>query len=126
MSRICLIEDDPIMGESLADRFTLEGFACDWHRNARSAVAALKTHRYAVAISDYRLPDTDGVTLVKELRQTVGEPVPAILISGEPNLLQLPDVAYSRLPVLRKPARGAALLLEMRRLLVAVTDDPET
>ncbi|HWS13985.1 MAG TPA: ATP-binding protein [Rhodocyclaceae bacterium] len=75
-------------------------------------------------ISDYRLPDTDGVTLVKELRQTVGEPVPAILISGEPSLLQLPDVAESRLPVLRKPVRGAALLLEIRRLLVAVPDEP--
>jgi hypothetical protein len=29
MAHICLIEDDPIMGESLSDRFLLEGFSLD-------------------------------------------------------------------------------------------------
>jgi hypothetical protein len=43
--------------------------------------------------------------------------VPAILISGEPNLLRMAAVAESGLPVLRKPVSGAALLLELRRLL---------
>jgi signal transduction histidine kinase len=70
-----------------------------------------------VVICDYRLPDTDGLTLVKEIRQTVREPVPAILISGEPNLLRMAAVAESGLPVLRKPVSGAALLLELHRLL---------
>ena len=32
--RICLIEDDEIMGESLAERFGLEGLGCDWYRLA--------------------------------------------------------------------------------------------
>lgn len=59
----------------------------------------------------------DGLTLVKEIRQTVREPVPAILISGEPDLPRMAAVAESGLPVLRKPVSGAALLLELRRLL---------
>jgi len=29
---LCLVEDDEIMGESLCDRFRLEGFSVDWHR----------------------------------------------------------------------------------------------
>ena len=32
---VCLVEDDAIMGESLADRFALEGFDCDWHTSAQ-------------------------------------------------------------------------------------------
>lgn len=27
---ICLIEDDPIMGEALVERFDIEGYDCDW------------------------------------------------------------------------------------------------
>ena len=38
-NRICLIEDDEIMGESLVDRFELEGYQCDWHRTAGSGIA---------------------------------------------------------------------------------------
>ena len=39
---ICLIEDDDIMGESLALRFELEGIDCDWHKTGKSALAALR------------------------------------------------------------------------------------
>ena len=63
---ICLVEDDPIMGESLRDRFLLEGFAVDWHQLASSALEALRRNRYALIISDIRLPDTSGEELVYE------------------------------------------------------------
>ena len=39
---ICVVEDDPIMGESLADRFRLEGFDVDWHTDGESALDALR------------------------------------------------------------------------------------
>ncbi len=38
LPRICLIEDEPIMGESLVDRFELEGFSVDWFRDGESDV----------------------------------------------------------------------------------------
>ena len=39
---LCLIEDDPIMGQSLCDRFELEGFDVDWHRTATAAEQGLR------------------------------------------------------------------------------------
>ena len=45
--RLCLIEDDEIMGESLCDRFELEGYACDWHKTAASALASVGKNNYA-------------------------------------------------------------------------------
>ena len=39
--RICLIEDDPIMGEALSDRLALEDFECDWFKTGREAMQAL-------------------------------------------------------------------------------------
>jgi DNA-binding response OmpR family regulator len=60
MPRLCLVEDDEIMGESLCDRFDLDGFACDWHKTAASAMASLERTHYAAVISDIRLPDLTG------------------------------------------------------------------
>ena len=40
--RLCLIEDDVLMGESLCDRFALEGIAFDWHRDGASALRSIE------------------------------------------------------------------------------------
>lgn len=58
--RLCLIEDDGSMGESLAQRFPLKGFAVDWWRTAREAAAALESRLYRVVESDTRQPDRSG------------------------------------------------------------------
>jgi DNA-binding NtrC family response regulator len=82
MPKICLIEDDEIMGESLADRFGLEGFDCDWHHDGGAALAALRAQNYALVISDIRLPDMTGNALFEQL---LVEPIklpPFIFITG--------------------------------------------
>lgn len=58
--KLCLIEDDPIMGESLSDRFGLEGFVVEWYQTGADALRALASKRYAAVISDLRLPDVSG------------------------------------------------------------------
>ena len=56
MTSILLIEDDPIMGESLMQRFELEGLQVSWCRRLAEAREALATLPSAV-VSDVRLPD---------------------------------------------------------------------
>lgn len=58
MTSILLIEDDPIMGESLQQRLELEGFAVRWCRRLDEARQSLVSLPSAV-ISDVRL--TDGL-----------------------------------------------------------------
>ena len=67
--RLCLIEDDEIMGESLIQLFRLEGFAVDWCRTAAAGAAAIGAHRYSVVVSDIRLPDRNGGDLFLELKE---------------------------------------------------------
>ncbi|KQS85304.1 Fis family transcriptional regulator [Methylobacterium sp. Leaf361] len=57
---IALIEDDPIMGESLVDRLTLEGARVRWSRGRADAVRDLGLHAADLVISDIRLPDGTG------------------------------------------------------------------
>lgn len=81
-SRLCLVEDDEIMGDSLCDRFQLEGFACDWHKSARSALASIAKERYDAVISDIRLPDLTGDEMFTQLQATRAGLPPFIFITG--------------------------------------------
>jgi two-component system, NtrC family, response regulator AtoC len=80
--QVCLVEDDDIMGESLVDRFALEGFSCDWHKSAQSAACDLKEKRYDVVVSDIRLPDRDGDELFEKLQAEQLYVPPWIFITG--------------------------------------------
>ena len=80
--RICLIEDDPIMGEALAERLEMEGYLCDWLQNGDNARAALRDRRYAVAVSDIRLPDMSGEALYQGLRDEGLELPPFLFITA--------------------------------------------
>jgi DNA-binding NtrC family response regulator len=82
MSRICLIEDDPIMGESLTDRFVLEGFALDWFRRGGDALEALNRTAYDAVISDVRLPDLSGEEIFRQANERIVRTPPFIFITA--------------------------------------------
>jgi DNA-binding NtrC family response regulator len=56
MRSLLLIEDDPIMGESLMQRFQLEGYEVAWFRRLSDAVV-LPDDPWDAVICDVRLPD---------------------------------------------------------------------
>ncbi len=58
MPELLLIEDDAIMGESLVQRFELEGYTVRWCRRLAEAAALCATPAaWDAVISDVRLPD---------------------------------------------------------------------
>ena len=86
MNQVCLVEDDPIMGESLAERFTLEGLQASWFKNAESAEQAIIEQDFAIVICDIRLPGKSGDQLFERLRQDSAVLPPFIFITGHGDL----------------------------------------
>jgi DNA-binding NtrC family response regulator len=85
--KICLIEDDAIMGETLAERLDLEGFACRWLRSGAQALALDPGEPVDLFISDVRLPDINGADLFT--RVSAQRPhAPWIFITGYGTLAQ--------------------------------------
>lgn len=82
MARICLIEDDPIMGESLSDRFLLEGFALDWFKQGTAALTAMTSQPYDAVISDVRLPDLSGEEVFLRLQRLPNTAPPFLFITA--------------------------------------------
>lgn len=78
---ITLIEDDPVMGGSLAQRLALEKYDVAWHRTGQQALAALRTEAADAVICDIRLPDMDGESLFSALRSNQPA-MPTIFITG--------------------------------------------
>ena len=80
--RLCLVEDDEIVGEALADRFELEGFACDWFRTAGEALLEMPRRHYDVVVSDIHLPDLSGEALYASLSREMAPLPPYLFITG--------------------------------------------
>ena len=74
--RILLVEDDPMIGESVADGLKSEGYAVDWVRDGKEAELAVAASPYSLVILDLGLPRRDGIDVLKSIRERrLGVPV---------------------------------------------------
>jgi DNA-binding NtrC family response regulator len=91
---IGLVEDDPIMGESLVQRLALEGITVKWWQRGDEAAEALARERFQAVICDIRLPDINGAAL---FRQTVNrrEAPPFLFITGYADIDQAVELMRS-------------------------------
>jgi DNA-binding NtrC family response regulator len=115
--RLCLIEDDEIMGGPLSLRLELEGYACDWFKSGRAALAALRKNTYDMVVSDILLPHTSGEALYTTLLDEGAHLPPFIFMTGHGTvdqavrLMKLGAVDY-----LAKPFEPELLLAKLRAL----------
>ena len=80
--RICLIEDDEILGEALVERLELEGFQYDWFQRGKDALVPLSHKRFSVVLSDINLPDMTGKALFEGLLAEGRKQPPFVFITG--------------------------------------------
>ncbi len=78
---IGIVEDDPIMGESLVQRLRLEGYQTRWWRSGEAALDSLTETTCHVLVSDIRLPDLSGEQLFRRVLRTLGT-TPVIFITA--------------------------------------------
>lgn len=78
---LALIEDDPVMGQSLVDWFEFEGYRTVWWRNGRDAIEGLGRSRPDVLLCDVRLPDMTGEDIVRTCAGSLGR-TPFLIITA--------------------------------------------
>jgi DNA-binding NtrC family response regulator len=82
-----LVEDDPIMGESLVQRLSLEGITVRWWQRGRDALDAMASAPVDAVVCDIRLPDLDGEVLFRQAAGSPGAP-PFLFITGHAEIDQ--------------------------------------
>lgn len=79
--KILLLEDDPLLGESLKEYLELDGLSVDWAEDGNEVLDWTFEKRYDLYIFDINVPEINGLELLKELRES-GDETPAIYISA--------------------------------------------
>jgi two-component system, OmpR family, response regulator len=79
--RILVVEDDPMTAEQLADSLATNGYQVDLAADGNTALGRGRSTDYVVMTIDRMLPDLDGITVIRQLRED-GIVTPALILSA--------------------------------------------
>jgi DNA-binding response OmpR family regulator len=79
--RILVVEDDPLLAESLVRALQQQGYRIGHARRGRDAEALLCTQRFDLLLLDIGLPDIDGFELLRRLRAR-GDATPVLVATA--------------------------------------------
>lgn len=79
--RILLVEDDPMIGDSVRTGLRQDGFVVDWVEDGEAAELALGNHAYDLMVLDQGLPRKGGLDVLKSLRQR-GSDLPVLIATA--------------------------------------------
>ena len=82
MANILVVDDELGIRDLLSEILNDEGHSVDLAENATQARAARLANQYDLVLLDIWMPDTDGVTLLKEWSSTGALTMPVIMMSG--------------------------------------------
>jgi DNA-binding response OmpR family regulator len=83
--RLLLVEDDPHLSELIPKALRKTGFAVDICELAEEACCALENDNFDTVILDLGLPDHDGMTVLREVRQR-GDATPILILTSRDGL----------------------------------------
>lgn len=81
MKKILLVEDNPVLGETIMDILEDEGFEVVWVKDGKEAVDKSFNSNYNLYLFDVNVPFIDGFELLNDLRKS-GDSTPAIFITA--------------------------------------------
>ncbi|BBP01744.1 response regulator transcription factor [Sulfuriferula nivalis] len=79
--RILLIEDDPMIGQSLSRALMDAGMTCEWVRDGMAGELALKSGGYVLVLLDLGLPGKSGFDVLKAMRAR-GDRTPLLIVTA--------------------------------------------
>jgi len=119
-SSILVVDDEPGILALVKDILLDEGYEVDTAENAESARASRRNRRPDLILLDIWLPDSDGISLLREWSESgTGDP-PVIMMSGHGTVETAVEATrLGAYDFLEKPLSTAKLLLAVRRALEA-------
>jgi two-component system OmpR family response regulator len=83
--RILIVEDDTVLASALTRALNQAAYTVDMVDNGESANEALKGHPYDLVVLDIALPEVDGLTVLRRLRDRQVH-VPVLLLTARDTL----------------------------------------
>ncbi len=117
-ARILLIEDDPVLGQSMQSLLGLFGYDVHWSSNVNDAFEEIAHDGYRAALLDLNLGKDHGVTLVASLRASGHHVPPLVILSAQPyEKLREAAINAAAVAVLQKPSTVAPVHAALQKAL---------
>ena len=115
--RILVIEDDPGVGASIEMLLPACGYQLELATRAEDGLAKAAASEFDLLITDLRLPDRDGMSVIRALRRTQPE-LPMILMTSYSSLeTAIEALRNGAVDYIIKPFSNDALLFAVERAL---------
>jgi two-component system OmpR family response regulator/two-component system response regulator QseB len=115
--RLLLVEDDPMIGESMQEGLRGESYAVDWVRDGHDAELALAGVAYDLLLLDLGLPRLEGLQLLRRYRGGGGDAPILIVTARDSTAARVEGLDAGADDYLVKPFDLDELLARIRALL---------
>ena len=83
MSRVLIVDDDPVIRRLLEVNFRLEGFTVDTAEGGEAALESARAERPDAVVLDLTMPNIDGFEVCRRLHsETDGSPIAVVIVSA--------------------------------------------
>jgi two-component system nitrogen regulation response regulator NtrX len=115
---ILVVDDEPDIRQIVQEILEDEDYAITTAENAAAARTAYNEHRPDLVLLDIWMPDTDGITLLKEWSRDHTLPVPVVMMSGHGTVeTAVEAIRLGAYDFIEKPLATAKLLVTIERAL---------
>jgi len=107
---ICIVDNDPAIGDALALAFAVEGIHCKVYQDGKSFLAEIGQYQPLCLLLDIEMPGMSGLEVLSALkRRHVRAPV--LMISGKGDIpLAVEAIRRGAIDFLEKPFTGTSLV----------------
>ncbi|MEW6667769.1 MAG: response regulator [Thermodesulfobacteriota bacterium] len=82
MKRVLVVDDEKALGRLLAHALAMEGYVADTADDGVKALRHLEQHACDLLITDYNMPEMDGLELTRQVRSRFPS-VPILVVTGD-------------------------------------------
>lgn len=107
--RVLLVDDDSSVRKVLSLLLRNEGFEVQTCAGGRQALACLRAGTYDMLVTDYEMPEGDGIELVRAVREEAAG-LRTFIVSGR----SAPEDAPEGVPWMSKPVSIEGLVAALR------------
>ena len=117
MGKILIIDDDTFMSSILKKHLQNNNYHADVALTGKSGLALFKKEVYNLVICDFRLPDTTGLEMLKEIR-AIKQDLPVIIITAYSDVrMAVKLIQMGASDYITKPIHQEELILLIAKLL---------
>ncbi|NOZ76802.1 MAG: sigma-54-dependent Fis family transcriptional regulator, partial [Euryarchaeota archaeon] len=114
---ILIVDDEEAIRMSLSVLLRREGYEVDEAASGEEALEKIATNKYDIIISDIMMPDLDGITLLKKVKEH-DRRIDVIMITAYANMDRaIESLRYGASDFIQKPYKNQDMLDAVKRVM---------